>query len=286
MYSKSFYITDPVGNNAFSFDERAYKQLFVPSLKKITSFDQIELWQETAFEDVTLEWELQSYTGLKNFYEIDWTPGWNPPPSSGHLPPDKGEGISKKIFLFDNHNHAYFFWYLARERWYISDNNTLIHVDEHADTRDPWEYLMKPDSQDLQKVFHATNYIYNVGNYIIPAQKEGIIDDIIQVRSEYELKEYMSNYALPHPPTPSPAGEGEQKISNDLRQNWESGTILNLDLDFFQPDLDDIDYDMKKQVVLDAATKADVITVATSPFFIDQELALQVFRDIFWEKFD
>ncbi|USN58290.1 MAG: hypothetical protein H6767_08520 [Candidatus Peribacteria bacterium] len=57
--------------------------------------------------------------------------------------------------------------------------------------------------------------------------------------------------------------------------------VLNLDLDFFEPALDFIDYDLKKQVVLDIARKADLITVATSPFFIDQELALKVFRDIF-----
>lgn len=57
--------------------------------------------------------------------------------------------------------------------------------------------------------------------------------------------------------------------------------ILNLDLDFFQPDLDFIDYDKKKAVVLDAAQKAKVITVCSSPFFINQELALKVFFDIF-----
>ena len=35
----------------------------------------------------------------------------------------------------------------------------------------------------------------------------------------------------------------------------------------------------KKKVVLDAAQKAKVITVATSPFFIDQMLAIKVFKD-------
>ena len=57
--------------------------------------------------------------------------------------------------------------------------------------------------------------------------------------------------------------------------------ILNLDLDFFQPELDFISYDLKKKVVLDAAEKASIITIATSPFFIDQTLAIQVFKDIF-----
>jgi len=31
---------------------------------------------------------------------------------------------------------------------------------------------MKPDSENLNKVFDFTNEVLNVGNYIIPAQKE------------------------------------------------------------------------------------------------------------------
>ena len=128
--------------------------------------------------------------------------------------------VSKKIFLFDNHNHAYFFWYLAREKDYIKDNNTLIHIDEHADTRDPGEYLMQPESQDLEKVFHYTNFVYNVGNYIIPAQKEGIIDEVIQVRSEYELEKYLQNPpdVLSRTPLSPPLLRGEDKFQY-LRQN-------------------------------------------------------------------
>ena len=55
MYLQSFYITEPVGNNAFSYEQRTSKQLFVPSLKKISSLDEVELGTEVAFEDVTLE---------------------------------------------------------------------------------------------------------------------------------------------------------------------------------------------------------------------------------------
>jgi hypothetical protein len=31
----------------------------------------------------------------------------------------RGEGVEQKIFLFDNHNHAYAFWYLARDKGII-----------------------------------------------------------------------------------------------------------------------------------------------------------------------
>lgn len=234
-----FYLDEPLGNNAFSFKERENKKLWVPKLIK-AQFEDIKLWKEVVFEDFWFDDQLSTNTWLENFYHFKW----------------KG----KDIYLFDNHNHAYYFWYKARSEGIIWDNNTLVHVDEHADTRDPWEYLMKPNSQDLDQVFNYTNYVYNVGNYIIPAEKEGLIKNTIQVRNTHNLEEYMN-----------------------LRSTLGSDIILNLDLDFFQPDLDFIDYDLKKQVVLDAAEKAKIITVATSPFFIDQSLAIKVFKDIFSE---
>jgi hypothetical protein len=67
-------------------------------------------------------------------------------------------------------------------------------------------------------------------------------------------------------------------------QEWgykKQSIILNLDLDFFEPELDYIDYELKKQVILDIAKNADLITVCTSPYFINQEMALEVFRDLF-----
>jgi hypothetical protein len=71
----------------------------------------------------------------------------------------------------------------------------------------------------------------------------------------------------------------EDYLSN--KEINKSNIILNLDLDFFQPDLDFIDYELKKKVILDIAKKASIITVSTSPFFIEQNLAIRVFKDLF-----
>jgi len=236
-----------VWNNAFSFNERKNKKIYVPSLKKISGINEIYLWDEVVFEDFDFNWKLSSCKWLRNFYDINWN--W------------------KQVYLFDNHNHALYFWYLARKEWFIGDNNTLYHVDEHSDMRDPWEYLMKPSSFDMQSVFDYVNFVkINVWNYIIPAQKEWLVWDIIQIRNEDNLNKYLS----------SPFGiKGKNKVL------WKE-IILNLDLDFFQPDLDFIDYELKKKVILDIAKKATVITVATSPFFINQSLALKVFKDLFY----
>ncbi len=337
MYSQEFYITDPVGNNAFSYGERLHKRLYVPALKKIQSFDEVELhpylsptlsWKEReqaaekiTFEEYDFNWQMQTCFGLKNLYEYN---------SLLNPLPFQGKGATRpKIYLVDNHNHVFYFWYLAREQGKISDGATLYHIDEHADTRDPWEYLLKPESHDLQKVFEYTNFTLNVGNYIIPAQREGLIGEVIQIRSEESLLTHLWISSL----TPNGgelqkfaplsskgschAGSMTEGVSTnhtsllnslsleereaaassspwskveELRWGTTGITthsqniILNLDLDFFEPELDYIDYDLKKCVILDIVAKADLITVCTSPYFINQQRALGVFKDIFWQK--
>lgn len=243
MYTEWFFIENPVWNNEFSYDLRKNKKIFVPSLIEAKNFSEIKLQddlEKITFEDFDFNDKLSTNYWLKNFYRffIWW----------------------KELVLFDNHNHAFYFWYEARKKWIIWNENILIHIDEHADTRDNKKFLSRKDSQDLQKVFDFTNFVLNVWDYIIPAEKEGIIAKTIQIRNTKNLEDYLA-----YPPT-----------------TWkDGGIILNLDLDFFQPDLDFIDFDLKKKVVLDAFEKADFITVCTSPFFINQELAIDIFKKIF-----
>ena len=56
---------------------------------------------------------------------------------------------------------------------------------------------------------------------------------------------------------------------------------MNLDLDFFAKELDYIPFEDKKRVILHFASQAHLITVATSPFFIDQQRALDMFGRVF-----
>jgi len=245
FYKQWFFIDKPVWNNEFSFEQRINKRLFIPEVidLDINNLDQIKIQNDKnkiAFEDFWFDDKLSTNYGLKNFYriKIKW----------------------KEIVLFDNHNHAFYFWYEARNRWIIGGNNILIHIDEHADTRDNNKIISKPDSFDLEKVFTFTNEVLNVGDYIIPAVEEWLISEIIQIRNTNNLEDYLENPI----------------------NVWEKNIILNLDLDFFQKELDFIDYDLKKKVILDVLEKANFITVCTSPFFIEQDLAIKVFKDLFW----
>jgi len=236
MYSHPFYITQCVGNNIFCFDEVSDPKLFIPSLL-VGNHSSPKLGTEIAFRDRDFDGVLQYKTGLANFYQYDW------------------QGIP--LYLFDNHNHALYFWYQAHSEGIFLENAVLYHVDEHADMRIPEKMLEKKDASNLQKVFEYTNFVVNVGNYIVPALENELFSEVVQIRSEENLHSYEQNIPAP------------------------GNIVLNLDLDFFEPELDYIDYELKKRVILDIAKKANCITVCTSPFFIDQELALEVFGDIF-----
>ena len=246
MYNKWFFIESPVWNNEFSFDKRQNKKLFVPEIIEAKSFDEIKFQgdlEKIAFEDFDFDDKLSTNYWLKNFYRFQmW---W------------------KEVVLFDNHNHAFYFWYEARSRKIIWDKNILIHIDQHADTRDNDKIISKSDSKSLEKVFDFTNFVLNVWDYIIPAQKEGIIENIVQIRNTKNLEDYLQNFS--------------NKKNN-------SKIILNLDLDFFASELDFIDFELKKKVILDVFEKASYVTVCTSPFFVDQRLAVEKFKEIFKEK--
>lgn len=240
MYSSSFYIDTPVWNNVFSYEKRENKRLFVANLKKIQSLEEIELWKEIVFEEDDGDGIIKWYTWLKNFYELD----------------NIGE-IKTKIYIFDNHNHAYFFWHKSRFEWVLENEATLFHIDEHADMRSPDTFLSQSELGNVNSIFNYTNFTLNVGNYIIPAEKDGLVKKTYQIRTETALLDILNMPVLTH------------------------NNILNIDLDFFHPDLDFIPFALKKEVILKLAKNAKLITIASSPYFINQELAIKVLKNIF-----
>lgn len=238
FFEKSFYLTEKTGNNALSYNNRKNKKLYVPSLIKGDISDAI-IWDKIVFEDFSFENEhkLKSSIWLKNYVEARFN---NTP-----------------MYIFDNHNIALFFWYKHFFEWKIWKNNLLIHIDEHSDMR---HCQGKTNFSTLEESFESAVKICNVWNYIQPSIEDWLISEVLQIRSEENLKNYAKNLE---------------------KMNKNSDIILNLDLDFFSPHLDYIDYNLKKKIILDASYKAKIITVSTSPFFIDQDLALKVLRDIF-----
>lgn len=231
MYNQGFYITGNRGNNAFSFEKRGEgAKLFVSAVID-GGLDDLEVGSEIAFEDFDEHGVKQSCKGLKNFVRTEL---WGVP-----------------AVIFDNHNHAFYFWWEATKNGLLQRGATLVHVDQHKDMRG----AAKPyGGAALKDVFDYTNQVLNVGNYIKPAIECGLVGEVHLVTSESELssREFV--------------GRGNK--------------ILNLDLDFFAPEMDYVDFGKAKRFIQEQAKSANLITIATSPFFVDQEAAIGVLKSL------
>ncbi len=79
---------------------------------------------------------------------------------------------------------------------------------------------------------------------------------MIRIENEFELDEYMTY--IP-----------------------QKNSVLNLDMDFFAPEMNFIDENKKIECIRNLIPQVSYITIATSPFFIDQKLAIQKLKDLF-----
>lgn len=230
-YYRGFFIEEEVGNNVFSYSIREDKKIYVPKIREGSYLD-VEVGREIAFSEVE-EGEEISKVGLKSFilyYHCE-----------------------KPVYIFDNHNHAFFFWCLERKLGNLSDGSQLIHIDQHKDTRIPDNYEV--DIDDLKSAFDYTNHTLNVGNFIKPAMERGMFEELKIIDSEYSLEEIKKQ-----------------------RDIFDKPYSLDVDLDFFSEDMSYIDEGKKIDLVRESISKAQVITFATSPFFIDQSSAIEKLR--------
>jgi len=233
MYINWTYIIDPVWNNEFSYNERialwSKGEIFVPSLIQWTVAD-LQEGSEIVFEEID-RGKLISCTWLKYFIQTTH------------------KGIP--TYIVDNHNHALFFRYRHTKQFENKENIkpfVVLHIDQHADTKDNKNSFNAKYSLP-QEVFGFTNYACNVGNFLTSAKDAGIIEEIIQIRSEYAL----------------------QNIQTLDFHNYNY--ILDIDLDFWEwktPQEIESDFEIIKKLL----DKSCLITIATSPYFMDQKQAI------------
>lgn len=234
-YSESFYITEPVSNNAFNHDKRLHKRIFVPALKE-GKVEDVRLGSKIVFEDFDEDGCPIPCLGLDHFIKT----------KLGKAP----------TYIFDNHNHSFSFWCMEHAKGHILKDARLIHIDQHKDTRKPTSYLKHDELTDLEKVQEYANTVLNVGNFIPPAQEAGLVDDLIIIDSIASMESFEKK-----PPT------------------YEN-MILDIDLDFFSSDMAYISNDYKVKFIRALIPEASIITIATSPFFIEQKDALHWLREI------
>ena len=108
------------------------------------------------------------------------------------------------------------------------------------------------DVDNLDDVFIYTNEVLNVGNFIQPALKKEIFSQVIIIDSSYGF---------------------DVKVEGEY--------ALDIDLDIFSKDMDYIPYDFRLNKIKDLIRDAKVITIATSPYFIEQDYAIKVLKELF-----
>lgn len=158
---------------------------------------------------------------------------------------------NKDIYIFDNHNHALYFRYIENMKWNIKDKIDLIHIDQHSDMNTPDSL---PDIINQKNIYKYVNYNINVWNFIEPAIKINIVWRIIPILSEYKLLDY--------------------DISNS------DEFILDIDIDFWDKKMSINKHNETIKKVQELIKKAKIITIATSPFFIDQKKAIKIIKEI------
>jgi hypothetical protein len=128
----------------------------------------------------------------------------------------------------------------------LAPGATLIHLDQHKDTRVPARGF---DGTTLPEAFAYTNFLLNVGNYIVPAQQCGLVGETQLVTSSDGL--------------------------GDLTFASHANKILNIDLDFFAPEMAYVEFDRVRRFVDAHLPTTALVTFATSPFFIEQDRAIE-----------
>ncbi len=251
-YNKPFVLKGKIGNNAFSYDKRKVNDaLYISRIEKSDCFN-IKKSDMIAFSEIDNNKEY-GFKGIDPFLLV--------------------EGRNKNIYVFDNHNHAFYFIYKEIYENRIPSGLDMIHIDQHKDTRTPElsfstiknnyeeikDFLIEMDYLDekskdykvspLDAAFYYTNAILNVGNFINPLTKEKLINNLYIVDSTYTLAQ----------------------IENAVISS--SGYILDIDLDFFSEDMEYIEESKKISTINTLAKKASLITICTSPFFIDFDRA-------------
>ena len=150
----------------------------------------------------------------------------------------------QSIYIFDNHNHALKYWIDEYKQWNIPFWFDLIHIDQHTDMNSS-EYELDLENPNLN--------VYNVWNFIQPAIKSWLINHVEQVNTEYKLLNY------------------------EIKRN---NLIIDIDLDFRAPEMSIEKYGDTINKAMNLISKSRVVTIATSPYFLDQNTAIKICKDL------
>jgi hypothetical protein len=199
------------------------------------------------------------------------------------------------IYVIDSHRMAYFAWHEAVATGHLEPGAVLVHIDRHDDALPPGS-LRGLKSHDLAKAAYATREILDDVTFIVPAVAKGLISEFWNLCSrpvrylplldgeaelilthreasdEYILGNYNANPSsikqrLPLPDLVSGLNDPKKftldiDIDGFVRETYQSGLPTHED------------FSQAVQLLAAMASKAGVVTLATSPGCADQRVAI------------
>jgi len=236
-YSLPVTLDSPIWNNTFAYDERVN----VLGEAKIIVPQLIEWMINDVRRGTNIVFAEMIDDELQEFQGLESLVCLDYP-SAGHWE-------EKKVYIMDNHNHALYFWYREYRESNIKKWLPVIHIDQHSDMKEPLSWIAMDREDDLEYIAQYTNEVCTIADFIHPWLKTWIIDKCIQLRTENGLLDYN----IP-----------------------EFSYILDIDIDFWAPEMRIEQFDRTIQKTRQLIAEASLVTIATSPCFIDQERALDI----------
>lgn len=250
MYPTPRIITTPISNNRLNWDERGNRTIVVPSLITGT-LDDVIMGGETVIEG-EVNGKMMSGKWLKNFVFL--------------------KDAKVPTWIMDNHNHAFAFWHEALWKWWIKKWSLLIHIDQHTDLATPGNFpaWKHPEESHEGIVEEYVNTDLTIADFIVPALATGIIAETLMVTWEEKIGVWLFSWK----------GELKKRSSEAILEHLADypSIILDIDLDYFSQGFDDTKTLETTKYWIE---KAYIITIATSPLFIEQEKALEYLRKLF-----
>lgn len=143
-----------------------------------------------------------------------------------------------------------------------------MHIDQHTDLATPgtlpaWKH---PEESNAILVEEYTNTDLTIADFIVPALSIGLISEAVMVTGEdmHTSQSFVWE-----------DDKLVKKSSQLTTNNQGQTTIVDIDLDYFSQGFDD---EKTLATVKYWIEKADIITIATSPLFIDQEKAIKILK--------
>ena len=146
-----------------------------------------------------------------------------------------------KIKIFDNHNYALYRW--------LQNPMHVIHIDQHSDM---WLRSWAIDMSrldDQRYIYDLTNFDVHIGNFVSAYLT---IQTCTQLRTQ--------SCVLDHKPV--------------------GRYILDIDCDFWAPEMLNTHRPQTINKVRDMMRYAEMVTIATSPYFIDQQQAIDIIHQL------